>query len=109
MTGDDSGVESWIFYNTGKYAGKRLVVPPGGTHRLREPGVYSVFVWSGEGTYAGLEVSGGEPGRDELVVTHDVATGDHEVVNTGSVDLVAYTFFGPDLQTGAPTIPARGR
>src|SRR4051794_31718330 len=71
---DTGGEETWIFYNTDKYAGKRLAVPPGATHRVREPGVYSVFVWSGRGTWAGLEVRGGEPGRDELVVTHEAAT-----------------------------------
>jgi hypothetical protein len=101
--GDDA-VESWIFYNTSKYSGKRLVVPPGRTHRLTEPGVYSVFAWSGSGSYAGHDVVGGEPGRDELVVTHEAATREHEVVNTGSADLVVYTFFGPDLQPGAPSI-----
>jgi hypothetical protein len=103
--GVGDGTESWVFYNTTKYAGKRLVVPAGGKHRLREPGVYSVFVWSGEGTYAGLDVRGGEPGRDELVVTHAAATMDHEVRNTGSEDLVVFTFFGPDLHPDAPTIP----
>ncbi|WP_182525265.1 hypothetical protein [Nocardioides dongkuii] len=106
---DAGAVESWVFYNTAKYAGKRLVVPPGGTRRLTEPGVYSVFAWSGTGRYAGHEVRGGEPGRDELVLTHDAATREHEVVNTGAEDLVVFTFFGPDLQPTAPTIPVRGR
>jgi len=107
--GSGDGLETWIFYNTTKYSGKRIVIPAGTTHRLREPGVYSVFAWSGHGTYAGLEVRGGEPGADELVVTHDVASRDHEIVNTGSEDLVVYTFFGPDLQPHAPTIAPHGR
>jgi hypothetical protein len=98
------GEERWVFYNTSKYSGKRLVVPPGAVHRLREPGVYSVFVWSGHGRYAGLEVRGGEPGLDELVVTHHAATTEHLVENSGGEDLVVYTFFGPDLQVDAPTI-----
>ena len=106
-TGD--GEETWVFYNTSKYAGKRLVVPPGGVHRVREPGVYSVFVWSGHGRYAGHEVRGGEPGLDELLVTHEAATREHEVHNAGREDLVVFTFFGPDLHESAPTIPARGR
>ncbi|MEV4798544.1 hypothetical protein AB0K18_00915 [Nonomuraea sp. NPDC049421] len=101
------GGESWVFYNTGKYAGKRLVVPPGGVHRLREPGVYSVFAWTGTGTYAGHEVRGGEPGLDELVVTHDAAVREHEVVNTGADDLMVFLFFGPDLHTDVPSIPGR--
>jgi hypothetical protein len=100
------GTESWVFYNTTKYAGKRITVPAGVTHRLREPGVYSAFVWSGQGRYAGLDVRGGEPGLDELVVTHDAAIREHEIVNDGSEELVVFTFFGPDLQPGVPTIPA---
>jgi hypothetical protein len=104
--GEGAGAESWVFYNTDKYAGKRVVVPPGGEHRLREPGVYSVFVWAGSGTYAGMEVCAGEPGRDELVVTHEAAVRDHTVVNDGTEELVAFTFFGPDLHVGAPRIPA---
>jgi hypothetical protein len=103
------GEETWVFYNTSKYAGKRVVVPAGGVHRLREPGVYSVLVWTGQGRYAGLEMRGGEPGLDELVVTHDAATRDHEVANTGNEELVVFTFFGPDLHAEAPTVPVRRR
>ncbi|MCR6032131.1 hypothetical protein GGQ22_11855 [Nocardioides sp. zg-579] len=100
-----AGEESWVFYNTTKYAGKRLRIPPGGARRLCEPGVYSVFVWSGTGTLAGHEVRGGEPGRDELVVTHEAATREHELCNTGAEDLVVFTFFGPDLHAEVPRIP----
>jgi hypothetical protein len=52
-------------------------------------------------------VSGGRPGRDELVVAHDTAVAEHEVVNTGTGDLVAFLFFGPDLHVQAPTIARR--
>jgi hypothetical protein len=104
-TGD--GEETWVFYNTDKYAGKRLVLPPGRTHRIREPGVYSVFVWTGTGRWAGLDVQGGDPARDELVVTHDAAVADHDVTNTGVGELVAYLFFGPDLHPDVPLIRRR--
>jgi hypothetical protein len=101
------GDESWVFYNTSKYAGKRLSLAAGRSHRLREPGVYSVFVWAGAGSWAGTDVRGGEPGHDELVVTYDAATRDHAVVNTGRDDLVAFLFFGPDLHADVPLIPRR--
>ena len=97
--------QSWIFYNTSKYSGKQLVLPPEESVSITEPGAYSVFVWSGTGLYAGHEVRGGEPGRDELLVAYDAATRPHTVRNTGSRDLVAFTFFGPDVQSDAPTIP----
>jgi hypothetical protein len=103
------GTEDWVFYNSTKYAGKRITVPTGGIQRLREPGVYSVFAWSGQGRYAGLDVRGGAPGLDELVLTHAAATRDHDIVNTGSEELVVFTFFGPDLHVEVPTIPDRGR
>lgn len=102
--GTASADESWIFYNSPKYCGKKLVVPPGARHLHREPGVHSVFVWSGSGTYAGHEVRGGSPGLDELVVSHDAATRGHEVANTGREDLVAFLFFGPDIHTDVPVI-----
>jgi hypothetical protein len=101
------GEETWVFYNTDKYAGKRLVLPPGRTHRIREPGVYSVFVWTGTGRWAGRDVQGGDPARDELVVTHDAAVADHDVTNTGVGELVAYLFFGPDLHQDVPLIRHR--
>jgi hypothetical protein len=107
-TGDPADAkEAWVFYNTDKYAGKRLVLRSGDSHRLCEPGVYSAFAWTGAGTLAGHDLIGGEPGRDELVVTHAAATRDHEVVNTGQDDLVVYLFFGPDLHRAAPRIPDR--
>jgi hypothetical protein len=107
LRSDDTGVEeSWIFYNTDKYSGKRLVVPPGGSATVVEPGVYSVFVWSGQGRYAGHEVAGGQSDRDELLITDERATRPHQVENNGLDELVVFTFFGPDLQPDVPTIPA---
>jgi hypothetical protein len=101
----DAGVEeSWVFYNTDKYSGKRLVVAPGATATVTEPGVYSVFVWSGSGRYAGLDVAGGDHARDELLIAHDRATRPHQVENTGTDELVVYLFFGPDLQPTTPSI-----
>jgi hypothetical protein len=97
--------ESWIFYNTTKYCGKKIVIPVGERHVVREPGVYSAFVWSGRGRYASHEINGGQPGLDELVVTYDAAIRDHEIVNTGDGELVVFTFFGPDIHADVPTIP----
>jgi hypothetical protein len=96
--------QTWVFYNTDKYSGKRLVVPPGQSATVVEPGVYSVFVWSGEGRYAGHEVAGGQSDRDELLISYELATTPHQVENTGRDDLVVFTFFGPDIQPDVPTI-----
>jgi hypothetical protein len=98
----DAATESWVFYGTPKFSGKRLVLSPGASVEVVEPGVYSVFVWSGEGTYAGQGVLGGSPGQDELLVSHDTATRPHAVANTGEEDLVVFSLFGPDLHGDVP-------
>jgi hypothetical protein len=97
--------ESWIFYNTRKFSGKKLVVEPGVSVDVAEPGVYSLLVWSGSGRYCGHDVEGGDASRDELLVAHDVAVRPHTVENTGREDLVVLKFFGPDIQSAAPTTP----
>ena len=59
---------------------------------------------TGTGTFGGHEVKGGDPERDELLVTHERAVGGVEVRNTGSEDLVAIKFFGPDVNQDVPEI-----
>jgi hypothetical protein len=98
------GQESWIFYDTDKFSGKKLVVPPGATHTLTERGVYSILVWQGAGRYAGLDVRGGDAARDELLVSHATATAPHAVENAGPGDLVVFLFFGPDVNPDVPRI-----
>jgi len=100
----DGAQEHWIFYNTTKFSGKKLVVPPSRTFASVERGVYSLLVWSGAGSVVGQDVSGGEPGRDELLVVHDTAVRPHAISNTGDVDLVILKFFGPDINPDAPVI-----
>ncbi len=95
--------EHWIFYNSSKFSGKKLVVRPGMSHSSVEAGVYCVFVWRGAGTIAGHPVQGGDPARDELLVSHAVATRPHTVTNTGSDDLFVIRYFGPDINPEVPT------
>jgi hypothetical protein len=102
--GNSGGQEHWIFYGTRKFSGKKLLVPPGSAFTTSERGVYSLLVWSGAGSVAGQQVTGGEPGRDELLVVHDTAVQPHTVENTGAVDLVILKFFGPDLNPDASVI-----
>jgi hypothetical protein len=106
-TGAQTGVgveESWVFYGSPKFCGKRLVLQPGSSVSLVEPGVHSVFVWSGEGRFAGQEVRGGDDALDELLVTHDAAVRPHEVSCTGREPLVLFSLFGPDLHAQVPTL-----
>ncbi|MQA61271.1 MAG: hypothetical protein GEU86_07190 [Actinophytocola sp.] len=96
------GRQSWIFYNSTKYNGKRLVVPPGGSAELVERGVYTVLVWSGRGSFGGHQVQGGDPQLDELLVAHDAAVKPLVAENTGTDDLDVLTFFGPGINDDVP-------
>jgi hypothetical protein len=100
----DGGEESWIFYDTTKFSGKKLVVRPGATYTCTDRGVYSVLIWSGSGSFGGVPVEGGRPGSDEVLVAHDRAVRGVEIRNTGSVDLLAIKFFGPDINPDVPMI-----
>jgi hypothetical protein len=103
----ETGEEYWIYYDTTKFSGKKLVVRPGCTYVTTDRGVYNVLVWSGSGAYGGVEVRGGDPGRDEVLVVHDRAVSGVEVRNTGTEDLVALKFFGPDVNPDVPMIERR--
>jgi hypothetical protein len=96
--------EAWIYYNTEKFSGKKLVVRPGAWCTTRDHGVHNILVWQGRGTYGGLPVEGGDPQMDELLVTHDRAVAGVEVRNTGSEDLLVIKFFGPDVNPDVPMI-----
>ena len=103
----EGGEEHWIFYNTTKFSGKKLVVHPGCSYVTRDRGAYNLLIWSGSGSYGGAEVQGGDPTRDELFVTHDRAVRGVEVRNTGREDLLVIKFFGPDINTDVPMIERR--
>jgi hypothetical protein len=104
----EEGHEMWIFYNSTKFSGKKLVVPPGGRFTSTERGVHTLLVWSGRGRYAGHEVTGGDPYHDELFVTHAAAVRPLEVENTGPEELLVLKFFGPDINPDVPVTPHHG-
>lgn len=99
------GEETWVYYNTTKFSGKKLVVKPGCSYRSHDAGVYSLLVLNGTGTYGGHAVRGGVPGMDELLVVHDAAIAGVEVRNDSATeDLVVIKFFGPDVCPDVPMI-----
>jgi hypothetical protein len=102
----DGVEEAWVFWGSPKFCGKRLTVQPGAAASLTEPGVYSVFVWSGAGDFAGLQVRGQDHDLDELVVSHEAAVRPHQVRCTGSRPLVLFSLFGPDLHQDVPAAGA---
>ena len=108
-TEQEGGEERWIYYNTTKFSGKRLVVKPGGRFTSVDNGVYNILVWRGRGRYDGHEIEAGNFGWDELLVSHAKATERIVVENTGSEDLMIFKFFGPDINLEVPMIsPYKG-
>ena len=102
------GEEFWIYYNTLKFSGKKLVVKPGGTYTSTDKGVYSILVWRGNGKIDGHDVAAGDFSKDELLVSHARATVPISVQNTGRDALVVIKFFGPDINMDVPMIPRYG-
>jgi hypothetical protein len=103
----EGGEEYWIYYNTPKFSGKKLVVRPGCSYLTTDAGIHNVLVWSGSGSYGGLPVRGGDPALDEVLVTHERAVGGVEVRNTGQEDMLMIKFFGPDVHPDVPMIDRR--
>lgn len=103
-SGQPGGEEHWIYYNTRKFSGKRLVVKPGQSFTSQEKGVYSVLVWRGKGTYDGHKIEAGNFDCDELLVSHDRAVRPLTVKNEGKENLLIIKFFGPDINTDVPMI-----
>ena len=64
----DGGKEEWIYYNTTKFSGKRLVVKPDSSFKSRDNGVYNALVWRGSGKIDGHEIEGNNFGLDEVLV-----------------------------------------
>jgi len=101
------GQEYWIYYNTLKFSGKKFVVKPGCSYTTFDQGVYNILVWKGQGDYGGFEIEGGNPGLDELLITHGKAISGVQVKNTGSEELMILKFFGPDINPDVPLISRR--
>ena len=98
------GEEHWIYYNTPKFSGKRLVVKPGQSFTFTEKGVFNILVWRGSGTFDGHKIEGQNFECDELLISHERAIRPLTVKNDGKSDLLLIKFFGPDINMDAPKI-----
>ena len=94
-----SGAEQWIYYDSTKYSGKRLIVKPGRKFTTTDKGVYNILVWRGKGKVEGLDIEAGNFQADELLVSHDKAVAGLTWENSGSSDLEIIKFFGPDINS----------
>jgi mannose-6-phosphate isomerase class I len=103
-TKQDGGTEHWVYYNTTKFSGKRLIVKPGQSFTSKEKGVYNILVWKGSGSYDGHKIEAGNFECDELLISHERAIKPLTVKNDGRTDLLIIKFFGPDINLDAPKI-----
>jgi len=94
-----SGTEQWIYYDSTKYSGKRLLVKPGRTFTTVDRGVYNILVWQGKGRIDGHDIQARDFNRDELLVSCAKAGAGVTFENTGSADLEVIKFFGPDINS----------
>ena len=99
------GEEYWIYYNTTRFSGKKMIVKPGQKVKSVDNGVYNILVWRGRGLYDGQAIEAGNFALDELLVSHAKATTPIWVENTGTQDLIIIKFFGPDINLKVPMIP----
>jgi len=100
----DGGEEYWIFYNTKKFSGKKLVVRPGDKYISVDQGVYTILVWRGNGTIGNVMIEGLNFEKDELMICHQRAVRPVEITNTGDRNLIIYKFYGPDINSEVPML-----
>ena len=105
QTKQAGGEEYWIYYNSTRFSGKKMVVKPGQRFQSVDQGVYNILVWRGRGLYDGQAIEAGNFALDELLVSHARATTPLWVENTGRQDLIIMKFFGPDVNLNVPMIP----
>ncbi|MDA0659286.1 MAG: hypothetical protein O2931_05265 [Planctomycetota bacterium] len=107
-------VDRWIVYGhvDGKqlFTARELTVDPGVTCTLRDGAASGWITVQGTGKIGnlGLETPAmirfGEETSDEVFITHEAASADLVVANTGHEPLVSLRYFGPDAFKGVPQV-----
>ena len=103
-TKQDGGEEYWIYYNTTKFSGKKLIVNTGCSFESTDKGVYNLLIWQGEGFFTDKFIKSGDFNLDELLVCHFKATEPLTIKNTGNKPLIIIKLFGPDINLDIPYI-----
>lgn len=98
------GEEYWIFYNSKKFSGKKLIVYPNSDYLSKDRGAYTILVWKGRGKIDGCFIEAGNFNYDELIISYDKATRLLKVENNGNEDLQIFKFFGPDINSDVPML-----
>jgi len=103
-TKQEDGEEYWIYYNTTKFSGKKLVIKPKKTYKSIDNGVYNIFVLKGKGNFDGKYIEAGNFYYDELLITYEKAIRPLFIKNEGNEPLIIIKFFGPEINNNIPYI-----
>ncbi|MEG8989731.1 hypothetical protein VJY32_08130 [Ignavibacteria bacterium 4148-Me] len=104
ITKTNQAEEYWIFYNTTKFSGKKLVIKPNGKFFTKEKGIYNILIWKGKANYGGLMIEANNYGYDELLITYKTAVEGVEISNIGKEEVIIFKFFGPDINNDVPLL-----
>ncbi|MDR3488196.1 MAG: hypothetical protein P4M05_25275 [Bradyrhizobium sp.] len=93
--------EEWVWYNSTRFSGTRITLQPGRKYVSTGLGVHGLFVWKGAGFVDDFPVEGQKvsltEAADEFLVVHDKALKGVGLRNTGSIPMVVFKFFGPEI------------
>jgi len=103
------GEEYWIFYNTKKFSGKKLVIHPKHSYKSIDKGVYNILAWEGYGKFDGHYIEAKNFVFDEMIIPFEKATKPLKIENNSNTQLVIFKFFGPDINQDVPMLPKYGK
>lgn len=106
--------DEWIWYNTTKFNGMRITIDPGKEYTYKSLGLHGLFIWRGVGFVEDFAVEGQNvsltESNDEFLIGHNKAISGVTIKNTGQEPLIAFKFFGPDINNSiVPYITRRTR
>lgn len=106
--------DEWVYYNTTKFSGTRITIEPGMKYTYKSLGLHGLFIWRGIGLVEDFAVEGKKisltDSNDEFLIGYDKAIAGVTIKNTGKEPLVAFRFFGPDINNSiVPYIKKRTR
>lgn len=93
--------DEWVWYNSTKFSGMRMTIEPGKEYTYKALGLHGLFIWRGKGFVDEFPVEGQKvsltDSNDEFLIGYDRAQKGVNIKNTGKENLIAFKFFGPDI------------
>ena len=97
----DGVKDEWVWYNSTKFSGMRMIIEPGKSYTYTAQGIHGLFVWKGTGFVEDFAVEGQKvsltDSNDEFLIGYEKARKGVTIRNTGTENMVLFKFFGPDI------------